>query len=95
MGKTTPDQEFGFDFFFFPPLADVRDPGEKLQPGDAVVPAGSGPPTEEPEVQDGGRERRQSAGADDDDEREDLHLSTHQGTQWDHLNVTLQDCDDH
>lgn len=57
----------------FFPLADVRDPGERLQPGDAVVPAGSGPPTEEPEVQDGGRERRQSAGA-NDDEREDLHL---------------------
>lgn len=68
-GKTTTDQEFGLIFF-----ADVRDPGERLQPGDAVVPAGSGPPTEEPEVQDGGRERRQSAGADDDDEREDLHL---------------------
>lgn len=70
-GTATARQEFGLEFVFLP-LADVRGPGERLQPGDAVVPAGSGPATEEPEGQDGGRERRQSAGA-DEEEREDLH----------------------
>lgn len=80
---------------FFFPLADVRDPGERLQPGDAVVPAGSGPPTEEPEVQDGGCERRQSAGADDDEQAGGSSSSTHQRTQWGRLNMTLQDRDAH
>lgn len=69
----------------------MRGPGERLQPGDAVVPAGSGPPTEEPEVQDGGRERRQSAGA-DDEERRDRHLP--RTNEPSGVDMTLQDHDD-